>query len=168
MNQAESASATLGCGLAGEVVRTFGHLRLRVFGTSMVPSILPGDLISIERAEVSEISYGDVVLYSRGGRMFAHRVMAHAGSSDEPLLITRGDRLCYNDPPISSTELLGRVTSIERAHGHGFRPVQPARPSRWERVMVRALQMSDLATNFYVRLIAFWPSLFSRRAACRA
>jgi hypothetical protein len=134
----------------------------------MVPSILPGDLISIERADVLEISYGDVVLYSRDGRMFAHRVMGHAGSSDEPLLITRGDRLCYNDPPISSSELLGRVTAIERADGQGFRPVQPSRSSRWERIVVRALQMSDFATNFYVRVIALWPSLFSRRAACRA
>ena len=33
----ESASTTLACGLAGEIVRTFGQVRLRVFGTSMVP-----------------------------------------------------------------------------------------------------------------------------------
>jgi hypothetical protein len=35
MNGSGNVSATLACGLAGEVVRTFGDVRLRVFGSSM-------------------------------------------------------------------------------------------------------------------------------------
>src|SRR5260370_5992669 len=105
------------CGLAGEVVRTFGEIHLRVFGTSMVPSILPGDLISVQRAGLSEISRGEIVLYAREERLFAHRVVARVGSNDDPRLITRGDRLSYNDPPISSCELLGRVVSVQCADG---------------------------------------------------
>src|ERR1700676_5350556 len=106
-----NASMELACGLAEEVVRTFGEVRLRVFGTSMVPSILPGDLISVQRAGVSEISSGEIVLYLREGRLFAHRMVALDANSEHARLITRGDRLLHNDPPVSSAELLGRVIS---------------------------------------------------------
>jgi signal peptidase I len=168
MNRPESVT-TQACGLAGDIVRTFGEVRLRAFGTSMVPSILPGDLISIQRASLSEISSGEIVLYSRDGRLFAHRVVARAGSHDDPRLITRGDRLSHNDPPVSSSELLGRVTSIQCGDGRGHRRVQPAaRLNAWEQTIVRVLQSSDRATYLYLRLAGYWRSFFSGRAACRA
>ena len=70
-----NASIELACGLAEEVVRAFGEVRLRVFGTSMVPSILPGDLVLIQRANLHEISAGEVVLFLQNGRLFVHRVV---------------------------------------------------------------------------------------------
>src|SRR5260370_12802327 len=76
----------LACGLTEEVVRTFGVVRLRVFGTSMVPSILPGDLVSIHRASLNDISPGEVVLFLQKGRLFVHRVVDRrvAGSAARP------------------------------------------------------------------------------------
>ena len=142
----------LACGLAGDVLRTFGEVRLRVFGTSMVPSILPGDLICVQRAGVSEISSGEIVLYSRDGRMFAHRVVDLAGGADDALLITRGDRLCHNDPPVSSSELLGRVTSLGRGN---FQRRPALCLNGWERLIARLLRHSDQATYLYVRLVRF-------------
>src|ERR1700730_5169856 len=100
MNQQEQAATALACGRAGDVVRTFGGVRLRVFGTSMVPAILPGDLISVQRAIMTEISNGEIVLYARDGRMFAHRVVDRMDSPKGSLLIARGDRYRHNDPPI--------------------------------------------------------------------
>jgi signal peptidase I len=172
MNRRENVAATLACGLAEEVVRTFGEVRLRVFGTSMVPSILPGDLISIQRAAASEISSGEIVLYTREGRLFAHRVVGRAGSAGQPfaaqgesLLITRGDRLRYNDPPVSSSELLGRVISI----GRGDRQLEPLpRAIGSNHPLIRLLQSSDRATYLYLRLASLWRTLFPRRAECRA
>jgi signal peptidase I len=159
---------TLACDLAGDVVRTFGDVRLRVYGTSMVPSILPGDVISVRHAGPFEISPGEIVLYSREGRLFAHRVVAHAGSHGDPRLITRGDRLSHNDPPVSSSELLGRVTSIQRGGERGHRHVQPSsNPNVWERMIVRVLQASDWATYLYVRLAGYWRIFYSGRAACQ-
>lgn len=167
MNRPENAT-TLACGLAGDVVRTFGEVRLRAFGTSMVPSVLPGDLISVQRAGLSEISPGEIVLYSREGRLFAHRVVARAGSHDDPRLITRGDRLFHNDPPVSSSELLGRVTSVRCGDGRGHRHVHPDAPlNAWEQMIVHVLQTSDRATYIYLRLAGYWRSFFSGRAACR-
>ena len=168
MKRPEKAT-TLACGLAGDVVRTFGGVRLRAFGTSMAPSILPGDLISVQRAGLSEIFPGEIVLFSREGRLFAHRVVARAGSHDDPRLITRGDRLSHNDPPVSSDELLGKVTSIQCSEGGRCRQVQSlARRNPWEQMIVHVLQTSDRATSVYVRLAGYWRSFLSGRAACRA
>jgi signal peptidase I len=164
MNPRGHVAAALVSSLAGEVVRTFGEVRLRVFGTSMVPSILPGDLISVQRAVVSEISSEEIVLYEREGRMFVHRVVGRMGSPEHSLLTTRGDRLRHNDPPVSSSELLGKVISIERA---GRQIKSASRPGGLAYPLFRLLQTSDNATYLFVRLVSLWGSLgvrtFSRR-----
>ena len=160
---------TQACGLAGEVVRTFGEVRLRVFGTSMVPSILPGDMISVHRADLLEISPGEIVMYLRDGRLFVHRVLARAGSHDHPRLITRGDRLTYDDPLVSSSELLGRVTSIRTHDGRRQRELRTATGlSVWEKMFVHVLRTSENVTYLYRRLARHLPSFFSRRTACQA
>ena len=169
MNRPENVSTTLACSLAGEIVRTFGQVRLRVFGTSMVPSILPGDLISVQRAGLSGINSGEIVLYSRAGRLFAHRVVCRAGSHEETRLITRGDRLSHNDPPVCSSELLGRVTSIQCGDGRGHRQVRHAAGlDPREQMFVRILRTSDRATYLYLCLAGCWRNFFSGRADCEA
>jgi hypothetical protein len=164
MNSSGNGSTTLGCELAGEVVSTFGEVRLRVLGTSMVPSIHPGDLVSVQRAGLSEISPGEIALYLREGRLFAHRVVARAGSAEQPLLIMRGDRLRHNDSPVCASELLGRVHLIER----GQRRLQPVTVlSLWERMILRLLRFSDRATYLYLRLDAGRQRLFPGRTECQ-
>jgi len=163
-----NASIELACGLAEEVVRAFGEVRLRVFGTSMVPSILPGDLVLIQRASLHEISPGEVVLFLQEGRLFVHRVVGRkvAASADRPeesWLITRGDRLRHEDPPVTAPELLGRLVSIERDNQKVELPAHE--PSR---LIVRLLQSSDRVTYLYLRLAAGWRNLFLRRAKCQA
>lgn len=170
MNRREDVAETVACGLAAEVVRTFGTVCLRVLGTSMVPSILPGDLISVQRVGVSEVSKGEIVLWSREGRLFAHRVVACAGSLEKPLLITRGDRIRHNDPPVSPNQLLGRVTSIQ-SNGieRGDQKTESlAQASGPREALVRLLQASDRTTYLYLRLAAISRALFHRRAKCRA
>jgi len=162
------ASIRLASGLAEEVVLTFGELRLRVFGTSMVPSILPGDFVSIHRAGLNEISPGEIVLFRQLDRLFVHRVvdrkiMAAAAGAEGPCLITRGDRLRHNDLPVSSSELLGRVISIQR----GDRNVE-MQTHGLNGPMVRVLQSSDRLTSLYLRLSAYWRAHFPRRAKCQA
>jgi signal peptidase I len=141
--------------LAVEVARTFGRLRLRVTGTSMMPAIQPGDLLSIDRVNLRDTSPGEIVLFARGGRLFAHRIVHASGGDSDPCLVTRGDRLIETDPPVFQSELLGRVTSIERA-GSQVR----SRPGSWldgpNRVLGCFLRSSDRATVFYLRVTALW------------
>ena len=150
--------------LAEEVVRSFGEVRLRVFGTSMVPSILPGDLISIQRANLNEISLGEIILFAQDGRLFVHRVVSRVRGLDTSCLITRGDRLGHDDPAVLPSHFLGRVTCIERGHQQ-FEPASLAKG--WKRLILRVLRCSDLATYAYLRLAAHWRTRFPRRAECQ-
>jgi len=156
------------CGLAEEVVRAFGEVRLRVFGISMVPAIFPGDVVSVRRASIEEISVGEAVLYSRSGRLFVHRVVdrtsaATGDRSGELRLITRGDRMRRDDFPVAPSELLGRVVAIERA---GRRVDFPACQSNT--LVARALRFSDRLTSHYLRLAQARSNFFPRRDKCRA
>jgi signal peptidase I len=167
-----NTSIELACGLAEEIVRKFGEVRLRVFGTSMVPSILPGDLVTVHRASLKDISPGEVVLFFQNGRLFVHRVVdrkvaATLDGPSESFLLTRGDRLRDDDPAVSSSELLGRVVFIERDN----RKVEFSATGS-NRLIVRLLQTSDRATYLYLRLAACWRTIFIKGffkgANCRA
>jgi len=144
----EDATNTLGCHLAAEVARTFGSVRLRVSGTSMVPAILPGDLLSVERARAAKVSPGEVVVFAQQGRLVAHRVTAKRGTQDE-YLITRGDRIRQEDAPVSDAELIGRVTQVERGRSQISAPSRGNIP--WQ-MFCRLLRFSDRATSLYLRL----------------
>ncbi len=156
IDRIKEASNALGLELAAEVVRTFGKLRLCVTGTSMVPAVHPGDLISVERTGVGEVSPGEIVVFAREGRLVTHRVVARAGSSCEAYLVTRGDRTRRNDPLVSGSELLGRVTSIDRGH----RRFQPRnRLATPQHLICRLLCYSDRATSLFLRLATLWRAL---------
>ena len=161
-------SSEIAGGLAEEVIRTFGEVRLRVYGTSMVPSILPGDFISVRRAGIQELSAGEIVLFSRAARFFVHRVVQRkalngGNSSAASCLITRGDRLLYDDPAVSAEQLLGRVVLIERNN----RQV-PLEARGSNHPMVRVLQSSDCATSIYLWLAAWRRTFLPRRTICQA
>lgn len=162
-----NASIEMACGLAEEVIRTFGEVRLRVFGTSMAPAMLPGDLVTIRRAEMNDISEGDIVLFTRNGRLFVHRVVnrktiSPAGKIEDACLVTRGDRLHHEDPLVSPRELLGRVISLERDNRKiELEALEP------RGAFARLLRASDRTTYLYLLLLAGWRSLFFRGVKCR-
>ena len=100
--------------LASEILRKFGVLRLAVHGSSMVPAIFPGDVVTVLQVTAGEVQCGDVILCSRGNRVFAHRVVRKARAPGRMEWITRGDALSEDDPPVSESEFLGKVTAIIR------------------------------------------------------
>jgi signal peptidase I len=138
------------CALAEEVVRKFGTVRLRVIGNSMVPSIMPGDVITVRQGSLNEIYLGDLVLCTRERGFAVHRVAAKTNCFGECFLLTRGDRLRHDDPPVSSATLLGRVESIERA-GYQFHPADSL--NIWERMIAPLLRTSDRATYAYLEIV---------------
>jgi len=97
--------------LAAEVVARFGSARIRVQGSSMLPSIRPGDEIELRPVAPQAIEIGDVVAYRRADRLFVHRVVARNSQRE---LVTRGDTLPQADAPVSESELLGAVSAVRR------------------------------------------------------
>jgi len=130
-----------------EVLKSAGQARLAVTGTSMLPSIRPGDMLEVHRQGMEAILPGDVVLFLRNGGFAAHRVMEKAGEPDRTLLITRGDALRVPDSPVSPEELLGRVTAILR----GGRRLDP-RLTPWARVASWFLARSEFCARVARRL----------------
>ncbi len=87
----------------------------------MLPTLWPGDLLTVQSIGADEVEHGEVVLYMRTHRFFVHRIVSKNLSRDNASLITRGDCMSDDDPPIGRTELLGRVTEIQRS-GSIFSP----------------------------------------------
>src|ERR1700694_5722465 len=90
--------------LAAEVLSSGGTIRLQALGTSMLPSIWPGDVLSIERKADEEIVPGDIVLVARQNRFFVHRLIERNNAH----WITRGDALPCNDEPAEEVQVLGK------------------------------------------------------------
>jgi signal peptidase len=101
-------------GLAAEMLRGHGTVCLELRGTSMLPSLWPGDLLTIQSAAHCEAVSGDIVLVMRDNRFFVHRLIERQQDQDRILWITRGDSVPQNDPPVSANELLGLVVGIRR------------------------------------------------------
>jgi len=142
-----TARETLGCELAAEVLRSSGRLRLRATGTSMLPAVWPGDVLSVCRGSATQVLPGDIILFARQGRLFAHRVMVRTLGQDRIQWVTRGDSVGGNDAPVSSHQLLGRVTAIER----GSRRLTPHQ-SVASRLTSWILCRSDLAIRLLLRV----------------
>ncbi len=149
MEGAADARAVAGCSLAAEVVSSFGEVCLRVTGSSMLPSVWPGDILTVCRTDVAAVVPGEIVLSRCDGWLLAHRVVGKVERQGEQFLITRGDSLPLADPPVSREDLLGTVTSIVR----GVRRITPRlRLTFYERALSFILRHSDRATSVLLRL----------------
>lgn len=98
---------TLTATLFTRLLKEVGQGRIEILGSSMLPAIRPGDVL---RVESSPVEPGDVVVFDSNGNLCAHRLLYIKGS----LAVTRGDANRHFDAPFAITEILGRVSSLER------------------------------------------------------
>ena len=139
----------LKCEIAAETLRSFGSLRLQVTGHSMLPAIWPGDTLVIEQGSFADIVPGDIVLYRRQHRLFAHRVLQVIDAPENARLDTQGDAMPNPDAPVFAPELLGRVTEIVRA---GQSIHASAMPTLGTRCVARVLRHSASLSRLLVHL----------------
>jgi signal peptidase I len=134
--------------LAAEVLKRFGELRLVARGSSMVPSIYPGDLVTVRSAPVAEARHGDIVLYFRDGRFWIHRLMRKWRDGSHLFFATRGDALPQEDPSVAESQVLGFVASVVR---YGA-PVDLARLNRARNLILGwAVRHSTAVTRALLR-----------------
>jgi hypothetical protein len=133
--------------LVEEVLRRTGQVRLAVLGSSMLPSLWPGDQLTIEAREGGQVRCEDIVAFRRDGRLFIHRALRILQMS--PLrIITRGDAMPRPDSPVLPEELLGVVTAVCGADG---RPVPIPGSSRVRRLIGLALAYSGRLRSLALR-----------------
>jgi len=143
--------------LAAQVLRGGASVRLRVWGTSMLPAIWPGDLVSIESAAPDSLVPGDLVLILQEGRFLLHRLIGRTQDEDEqPRWITRGDSMPQNDPPAATPELVGRVSRI---HGRRHLPLN-GQPTFLGSISARILCHCNLVRSLALRTGSRWRDWF--------
>ncbi len=89
-----------------------GELRLAVTGGSMRPALAEGDYLVV-RPVTQPPRVGEVVVYARGGHLWAHRLLARSPSGR--FMLTKGDARGRPDSPVSPGEIIGRAVAVERA-----------------------------------------------------
>src|SRR5207248_5648495 len=107
-----------GRSMVTEVLASAGEVCLRATGRSMLPSLWPGDLLTIRCVAPEMIRCGDIILFRERGRLITHRVV-NAGTT----LVAQGDGLARPDAAIPEAEVMGRVVLVSR----GNRTFEPPR-----------------------------------------
>jgi len=90
-----------------------GERLLSVETASMVPTFRPGDALIVAPALPKALHIGDVISYIslRDPRVIiSHRLIRIDATNGQ--LVTAGDSLHTDDPPFSTTAVIGRVTAI--------------------------------------------------------
>jgi hypothetical protein len=82
-------------------------------GASMRPLIGPGTWMQVAFGAQPR-GVGEIVLFARGDRLVAHRVVAWARPPDRGLLLAKGDAEAYADPPLRSRDVMGVVRALRQ------------------------------------------------------
>jgi signal peptidase I len=150
MQQLLACRESIRSSLARETLRSSGRLCIRVFGTSMLGTVWPGDIVIFEPCSVDDLWPGEIVLYQRDGRLIAHRLVEISSNRNDLTLVTRGDSLRANDLPLAVEELLGRAVVVQRP---GRKPRQlPADKSTLQRLLSWMAARSSLFCELALRV----------------
>jgi signal peptidase I len=114
MNTSAQSREWLKRELAAETLRQFSEVRFVAHGSSMLPSIYPGDYLTAKSFGSAVPHCGDIVLCRRSGEFRVHRIVNILEDGPGTSYTLRGDALLENDPPVTRVEILGRVTSLLR------------------------------------------------------
>jgi signal peptidase I len=143
------------------VLQRAKRARLRVVGTSMLPTFYPGDTIVVEALLPSMIQAGDIAVCIRDGRLCTHRVAKRHG----PLLVTRGDANPQFDTEIPASECVGRILTIERKGAK----------LRRRALLSLCIRRSELAKKLFLSILSLtrtmprrWPAIIWRKLSYRS
>jgi hypothetical protein len=109
-------------------------VRFKAPGHSMRPVVRADEIIRVAPILPQHVCQGDIILYTAGARLIAHRVIAvpKTFEAEPPLrnidfgasadfssrgpsrFILRGDAAHLCDPPIGPNQVLGKVVAVER------------------------------------------------------
>ena len=143
---AEAQRRAACCELITAVAHTSGEVSLKLTGTSMLPAVWPGDVVTVQRCNLAELQPRQIVLFRREGGLVAHRVVSVA----QDHVITQGDSLPSRDLPVTLIEIVGQVTGISR-NGRSV----PVGLSFWQHSAAFFLRRSD----FCLRLLLLTANL---------
>ena len=130
-----------------DVLRQFRTARLAVTGSSMLPALWPGDVVTLRSCDSADLQAGQIVLVQCNENLIAHRIQSIA----EDRIVTQGDSMPQCDLPLAASEILGQVVSILR-NGRNI----PLEQSHWQRAVSWLLRRSDFCLRMTLRVGRRW------------
>lgn len=89
----------------------------------MSPAIRDGDLLAVGRVAPASFRLGSIIVYRRGRRVLAHRVVGvETDWREASWLVLRGDALDTCDARVALSQVLGEVVAVHRQTGGCWRP----------------------------------------------
>jgi signal peptidase I len=131
------------CDLVADVARISGKVQVRVAGTSMVPTLWPGDVVVVRRCEPSELLPNSVVMFRRSGGLVVHRLILRTADQ----VTARGDAHSCLDEPVTLSDVIGRVELVIR-NGRSIDP----KGSIWCSGVAFVLRHSEWCACLFLRL----------------
>jgi len=114
----------------------------------MQPTILDGDLITVEAVSLADIKWGDIILYRSDMGVTAHRLIRfETRDGSAARLVLRGDAPGSPDEPVLPRQVLGKVIGVQR----GGRLVDPY---SWRAMVYRTALLSGSRLKRWIRLKA--------------
>lgn len=117
---------------------------IRVRGTSMCPTLVPGDCLRVVAAMATDIRIGDVVIWMGGAGPVIHRLVGWWRTREGWRMLTKGDSCPRLDPPFPGHWLAARA--VARVRGGEVQPLDGA----WERLRGRGRAAASLTVGLIV------------------
>ncbi|MCL5962051.1 MAG: signal peptidase I [Chloroflexi bacterium] len=100
--------------IANRVLGAEKEMPCRIVSRSMSPFLRINDIVWLRPITVSELRFGDILLFDDNGKRIVHRFLKRGKIGDQEVLITKGDALPHEDLPIPENQLLAIVVRVER------------------------------------------------------
>jgi hypothetical protein len=100
--------------LCVDLLQSGRPVRFQAPGVSMHPTIRDGEVVTVVPVLNRRIVRGDVLLYLTDRGLTAHRVIRKLPGSETAFRV-RGDAPGSQEEVVATTQVLGRVESVERA-----------------------------------------------------
>lgn len=101
--------------LAESILSANTNIKVPVTGDSMSPLLRTGDTVRVEPVTASNLSVGDILVYRSEGNMVAHRLVRILRKNGRCMFLTKGDTFSHVDCPLSASDIIGRVYSVEKS-----------------------------------------------------
>lgn len=110
-------SAEDALGFGGQMLAEGRAVKMRLGGYSMWPTMIPGDVATIIPIRAEDVKVGDVVVFDRGHRWIAHRLISKEDVNGISTFVSRGDSCMNKDAPFGEETLKGSVVQVQRGKG---------------------------------------------------
>ena len=78
----------------------------------MAPCLRSGDLVELAPTDSEVLRPGEIIVVSKGESLICHRFVRRFEQEMSQWVVTKGDRVLREDPPLPAKQVIGRLAKI--------------------------------------------------------